>query len=160
MTDRQAQIDPWANIEAENMFPAVDALYYEADAVDKARAADAAQIASLTAQVEQQDEAFDIEREDATQWRIECGKAEAERDNQYQQAVEATQRALLAEQALADTEAERDAAQQEAQTLREALAGYMSAFGQGLEAHGIAFGRQQEEADAQARAYLSLPVLR
>ena len=83
MTDRQT--DPWANIEAENMFPAVDALYYEADAVDKARAADAAQIASLTAQVKQQDEAFDIEREDATQWRMECVKAEGERDAAQQE---------------------------------------------------------------------------
>jgi hypothetical protein len=35
--------------------------------------------------------------------------------------------------------------------LAEALRNYMSAFGQGLEAHGIPMGEQQVEADANAR---------
>jgi hypothetical protein len=39
--------------------------------------------------------------------------------------------------------------------LRDALQDYMAAFGQGLEAHGIAFGQQQKDADAKARAALA-----
>jgi hypothetical protein len=41
--------------------------------------------------------------------------------------------------------------------LREALADYMAAFGQALEAHGIAYGPQQEAADKAARRALAQP---
>jgi len=36
----------------------------------------------------------------------------------------------------------------------ELLGKYMSAFGQGLEAHGIPLGEQQVDVDAEARAFL------
>lgn len=45
MTDRQT--DPWAKVELVHICYGDDAFYYEVDAVDAARAADAAQIAKL-----------------------------------------------------------------------------------------------------------------
>ena len=61
-TDRQAQIDPWAKVEYERglMGDTPSVQYDRRDLVDAARAADAAQIASLTAQVEQQAEKLEF----------------------------------------------------------------------------------------------------
>ena len=68
-TDRQAQIDPWDSVHEEfaDMSQWETARVYRADAVDAARAADAAllrerdaQIASLTAQVEQQTQGYTL----------------------------------------------------------------------------------------------------
>ena len=116
-TDRQAQIDPWDSVHEEfaDMSQWETARVYRADAVDAARAADAAllrerdaQIASLTAQVEQQKRAFEDE----------CGRHE---------------QTLIGKRGFADLVAqlgaERDAAQQEAQTLREALEDVVGTIG-------------------------------
>ena len=113
MTDRQT--DPWAGVEAENMFYGQDAYYYEADAVDKARAADAAQIvawrkwannaetqiANLTAQIEEVHRELHErdERDQNLLWKVAHDLLETQNDT---------------------LRAERDAAQQENQTLREA----------------------------------------
>jgi hypothetical protein len=43
------------------------------------------------------------------------------------------------------------------EALKEALANYMAAFGQSLEAHGIPYGQQQIDADKQAREALVQP---
>jgi hypothetical protein len=43
------------------------------------------------------------------------------------------------------------------EALKEALANYMAAFGQALEAHGIPYGQQQIDADKQAREALEQP---
>jgi hypothetical protein len=43
------------------------------------------------------------------------------------------------------------------EALKLALANYMAAFGQALEAHGIPYGQQQIDADKQAREALVLP---
>lgn len=110
-TDRQAQIDPWDSVHEEfaDMSQWETARVYRADAVDAARAADAAllrerdaQIASLTAQVEQQEQEL---AENAARLRRMLS-------NRYD-ADNATLRA------------ERDAAQQENQTL-EILLGQAS----------------------------------
>jgi hypothetical protein len=45
------------------------------------------------------------------------------------------------------------------EALKEALANYMAAFGQALEAHGIPYGQQQIDADKQAREALAQPDL-
>lgn len=43
---------------------------------------------------------------------------------------------------------------EKAERVREALEDYMAAFGQALEANGIPYDKQQQEADAAARAAL------
>jgi hypothetical protein len=50
-----------------------------------------------------------------------------------------------------------EALTRERDALRSALAGYMSQFGQALDAHGIPYGPSQQEADADARKALAPP---
>ena len=82
--------DPWKAVAARPIHDFIDCgddettLVFRMDDVKAARAAE------------------------ATQHQQEVATLRAERDHQYTQAVEATQRALLAEQALANVEAERD----------------------------------------------------
>ena len=51
MSNRARQTDPWDKVELVHICHGYDAFYYEVDAVDAARAADAAQIARFAAEV-------------------------------------------------------------------------------------------------------------
>ena len=109
-TDRQAQIDPWDSVHEEfaDMSQWETARVYRADAVDAARAADAAllrerdaQIASLTAQVE------GLQDKWTGGWTRETALAQVDDFDRLCQTI-------------ATLRAERDAAQQENTELRQA----------------------------------------
>ncbi len=139
-TDRQAQIDPWDSVHEgfADMSQWETARVYRADAVDAARAADAAllrerdaQIASLTAQVEQQEQelaenAAHLRRMLSNRYDADNATLRAERDAAQQENTELRQardeaNAVIARYGFNGAKLQVERLEQENQTLREAL---------------------------------------
>lgn len=133
-TDRQAQIDPWKDIDDREEYIG-GTWYLTRDYVDAARSADAAllrerdaQITSLTAQVEQQTQAFEDEcgRHEQTLigkrgFAVLVAQLGAERDAAQQEIAEQQRDyAILSKMMARETEMLRDE-EQENTTLRETL---------------------------------------
>ena len=126
-TDRQAQIDPWADVnEIELSKTPGIGFVYQASVVDAARAADAAllrerdaQIASLTAQVEEAAAMQATVEADLANVEASYRALRAERDAAQQARDEAN--AVIARYGFNGAKLQVERLEQENQTLREAL---------------------------------------